>query len=821
VAWGLAGGRVRVLGSGGWGVPAGLAGEERFEHLVPSRRGGVWVVERREDTPGGYRVRHLAMAGAGGESTEVFLPGRNRAQVTALAEDVSGTLWLGTRGAGVFFRADGSAWQLLPGSGELAESIVTGIQADEDGSVWLGTVGAGLYQVRPQPVRVLRPPGPAGQNAVQAACGTADGAVWMGTDGAGAFRHRAGRVEHFGTGEGLDDPSVGVLLEDRDGQLWAGTPSGLYGFREGRFHRAGFSRGLRVLSLLEDRAGRLWVGVAGGLVRADGTSARLYGRQAGLPGANILALSEDRQGRIWAAAPGFGLYCQTNEAFARVALDGWPEDGSVRALHHDHAGALWIAGYGQGLFCLQEGQFRRWNSGDGLPDDGIHGLVEDDAGVLWMASDGGIFSCEKAELERYRRGSSPPLACRRISGEDGLPSLLCVGYGQPSVGRGADGSLWFPSGHALAGFHPRRLPGLSRLRALVVEELVADGESRRVTGGSVRLEPGVRQLAFHYTLPDLLDGGRLRFFYRLEGLDPQWIPGEQRRSASYRNLPPGRYRFQLRASGPAGNQVDNGPGLEVELPPRWWERTGVGFAGVLVAAGAVGTVAWRAARVRARQELRRFELDRRVEQERRRIAQDLHDELGAGLAEMMLLAEAAGQPGRSPGETEAWTVRLADRARQLAGTTDEIVWTLNPRSDSLPSLVGYLSDHAQTFLGAAGLGCRLDIPGEVPARPVDARVRHGLLLAFKEVLHNTQKHSQATEVYVRMHFPPGLLRVVVEDNGRGFPPGGEVPPGQGLESLRERLAAMGGQARFGNREAGGAVVTLELHEAGHRTGPLG
>jgi signal transduction histidine kinase len=142
------------------------------------------------------------------------------------------------------------------------------------------------------------------------------------------------------------------------------------------------------------------------------------------------------------------------------------------------------------------------------------------------------------------------------------------------------------------------------------------------------------------------------------------------------------------------------------------------------------------------------------------------------------------------------SARIAQRAQVLAATTDEIVWTLNPRNDSLRDLAGYLSDFAQSFLRASPARCRLDVTEALPEAPVSAGARHNLLLAFKEALNNAVKHSGATEVWVRIQAAPGMLRVAVEDNGRGFGTGPEAGKGDGLVNMRERLAAVGGRTEI-------------------------
>src|SRR5438132_9581192 len=139
-----------------------------------------------------------------------------------------------------------------------------------------------------------------------------------------------------------------------------------------------------------------------------------------------------------------------------------------------------------------------------------------------------------------------------------------------------------------------------------------------------------------------------------------------------------------------------------------------------------------------------------MEQERTRVAQDLHDELGAGLTEVGILGSLAKNPSVPAAERERYLDRLTEAARSLVTGLDEIVWAVNPHYDSVASLASYYSLFAQRFLNLAGIACRLHIAEAFPDYPLDSRIRHGTFLAFKEALNNIVRHSGATEVELKI-----------------------------------------------------------------------
>ncbi|HVU34436.1 MAG TPA: ATP-binding protein [Opitutaceae bacterium] len=255
-------------------------------------------------------------------------------------------------------------------------------------------------------------------------------------------------------------------------------------------------------------------------------------------------------------------------------------------------------------------------------------------------------------------------------------------------------------------------------------------------------------------------------------------------------------------------------------PPWWTLRRLLVSLGVL-AAGLLATLAW--VRSLRRQvalqtdrlqreigERERVEHQRAVEHERTRLANDLHDDLGAGLTEVSLLTALANAPAIAGTDRERYLGRVTATARTLVDRLDEIVWAVNPRYDSVASLPAYFSSYAQRFLEPAGIQCRLDIPADLPDTSLSSSVRHNLFLALKETLNNVVRHARATEVVFRIRVEPAGVRLVVIDNGVGADLGAVGAAGEGLASLRSRLRGIGGSAEITSDPGHGTSVILEL-----------
>lgn len=207
-------------------------------------------------------------------------------------------------------------------------------------------------------------------------------------------------------------------------------------------------------------------------------------------------------------------------------------------------------------------------------------------------------------------------------------------------------------------------------------------------------------------------------------------------------------------------------------------------------------------------ERQRVEQQRLMEQERARVAQDLHDELGSGLTEIGMLAARARAAAATEEKRADYLEQMSEKARAMVTALDEIVWAMNPRHDSLGSLVSYFCLYAERFLGLANIAWRLEEGDALPETQMDSHSRHQLFLAFKEALNNVVCHSGATEVRLSFAREGGQLRVTIADNGRGLPEPTASEPRDGLANLRARLARLNGRTEIQSRPGGGVTVSL-------------
>jgi two-component sensor histidine kinase len=384
-----------------------------------------------------------------------------------------------------------------------------------------------------------------------------------------------------------------------------------------------------------------------------------------------------------------------------------------------------------------------------------------------------------------------------------MASVQCNGVSKPAGWKSRDGRLWFPTIRGVVALESN-LKINERPPPVVIEEVRAGNERllpRSLTNGAasrLKIAPGRGDLEIHYTGLSLEVPEKVRFKYRLEGSGEEWVDAGPRRSAYYNNLPPGRYHFKVTACNNDGVWNNTGAVLAIQILPHywqtWWFKTSV-----VAAFGALLIVFYRARVARLRE----------IEQLRIQIASDLHDDVGSRLTKVAMVTELVdrGTPpdDRSKGHIE----NIASTVREITRAMDEIVWTINPRNDTLDNLANYVFQYAQEYFQNTGVRCRLDVPAELPDYSISTEERHNLFMAVKEAFNNVLKHSAATEVRVGLIVVDNLLTITIADNGKGVTPNLTGPAGDGLVNMKQRLQRIDGRFAFRSTPGQGTTITLE------------
>ncbi|NOS68302.1 MAG: histidine kinase, partial [Verrucomicrobia bacterium] len=752
--------------------------------------------------------------------------------INTLAELPDGMVWAGSVSEGLFQFKDGKLGAVNASSGML-DNFVESLLVDREGNLWVGTT-VGLNQLRPKSVTSLGQEEGLGYGAVQGLVEIAPGKIWAGKASDGLYRWEGRNFSRMALpGLSREEVQVSAVLATRHGGGWVASSKGLLRVED---VKADFLETqpatlleLNVISLAEDRDGVVWAGTREGEVwrlQSGGRTAATNLWQT----RPITAILPGDDGSMWIGTDGGGLnryqermhvqYCKTNGLLSDV----------VRALHQDAQGVMWIGTAGGGLARLQEGRITVFTTREGLPDDTISQILEDDTGRLWLGSNRGIAAVSKAELQELAAGKATTLYPRIFGRAEGMLSEECTGGFYPAGLKAKNGLLWFSTLKGLVVINPLLKHTVTHGPSVILEEVMVDGapiasfqaadsriESRRQESGAksagapmLRIPPGKHRIELRYTGLNFTAPERVRFRYRMEGLDSDWVDAGGRRAAFYSYVPPGDHQFRVIACDGDGVWNESGASLALTVMPYFWQNMwfiGAAALGLLLSVG--GTIRFVEKR-KVQQQLKHLEHARELERERARIAQDLHDDLGASLSRISLLSDMA----RAGKDDHSQTGVHVDKISRLAGQTlralDEIVWAVRPGSDSLQSLVEYIAHFAGELFKGNGVRCRLDLPDNLPARSLPPEMRHNIFLIAKEALTNAMKHAAASEVCVQVQAAVESLEVVIQDNGAGFDPANSqsVREGNGLGNMRRRAEAVGGKLVMQTTPGQGTTVRL-------------
>ena len=791
--------------------------------LLASKTGGFWLLAggRIEKWKGGQRERDLGQY--------PWDPKDPKTDVMAACEDDQGNLIVGTYGDGVYwFDAKGGYTHLLS---ELSHGSVLSLTFDREGNLWVATNGGGLDRVKRKLFSVLSE-----GLVVQSVTPAQSGGLWIGYNG--------NRIDHWSNGISEQFPIVQnsyvktvfvdkagqVLAGISEGQVLAGIPGSLgdrlLELNGGKFTPVGVFP-VDVSAIHQDRTGRLWIGTQGGLLFVNGSNSVFYSTKDGLPAADVRAIADDAEGNIWIGTGG-GLACLRAGKITRFRKqhDGLPNE-DISSLLADSDSILWIGTRGSGLIRYSKNSKNPWThytTGQGLAGNSIGYLLEDKETNIWLGSNAGLMRVAKKSLNDFANGvATNSIACRVYIEEDGLPTRECTQGSQPAACATHDGTLWFPTTAGLAFVNPATLKRNLLEPPVVIESVSVEGQPQNTnrfaaSPSEIIIPPGKGNLDIRYASLNLGAADRSRFRHRLyERQESAWTYSESgARDASYPRLPPGFYHFEVSACNEDGIWNSHPAMLTIVMQPHLWQRGWFQSVVVIGILAMIAGIVYYFSTQKLQRELAVMRQQEALEQERARIARDLHDQLGANLTQVALLGEMAETDKNLPEEVEEHARQIYQTARETTGALDEIVWAVNPSNDTLEGLANYSGKYAQEYFALAGLRYRVDMPNQLPDVNLPPEVRHNVFLAFKESVNNVVKHAQATEARVRLKLDNGTFTFEIEDNGKGLA-GAEQKSGRnGLRNMRKRMEDVGGSFSIGPAAERGTLVRLTAPVANHR-----
>jgi signal transduction histidine kinase/streptogramin lyase len=451
--------------------------------------------------------------------------------------------------------------------------------------------------------------------------------------------------------------------------------------------------------------------------------------------------------------------------------------GYIQAIYQTNDGRYWVGTRGGGLFIFDE-HFERiehQSTRNGFPDDVIYDILEDDNGLLWLTTNNGLLQVDPKTM----------LVTRHFTDRDGLPNNEfnhhC--FTKLTTGEFAGGGL---GGFFI--FNPKHLkPDTTTLSVALTDFKVFEKsfpfDTSILYKHHIMLDYAQNFFAFSFAACSYKNPDAIEYAYMLEGIDKTWIE-TQSATARYNSVPHGTYRFLVKARLGKGRWGEPREILLTLTPPFWrttWFIVGVSLALIILTVLAVSAIIRRKVEIRRQEELKRAR-EVTILAERERISADMHDDIGSALTKIAIIAEELKRQQNAPLDT---LDRLANTAREATAGVSAIVWSMNPRYDTIESFAAYLREKSRQLFEYAPIHLTIDFPETLPPLALSGEARHNLFLAVKEALNNVLKHSHASQAHLSMSLEGSVLTIVVQDNGIGRAQTETF--GNGLRLMQKRL----------------------------------
>ncbi len=549
------------------------------------------------------------------------------------------------------------------------------------------------------------------------------------------------------------------------------------------------------IAFLVDDYDQLWCSIRGeGIAHYDlrtSTPRAFYSPQEDLASNTIRAIWRDRNEKMW-----FGSYNSGISIFRPAAgkyvferkltmAEGLPDDG-IRMIFERSNGEIWIATRFGGVAIADGERLQTLSTKDGLLSDAVWGFTEDAFGRIWIATSLGM---QYVLPDSSYRLVTP----QRLSGQY---------FG--SIGAAPGQLIWGVGYHDLVVYEYGRKSAVSMPPPIYITNVRVNGKNRTL------VEPA--EFAYDENLCTIEFSGisfkdetAVRYRHRLLGLHKEWQEPSDQRAVTFASLRPGAYTFEVMAINAEGVESAAPAAFSFTIQPPFWQR----WWFIALCLMLLGAVLYAIHVVRLNRLLE-------IEKIRSRIALDLHDEIGAGLTHIGLLSQVALRKksvkpfydaaksqwhSQRQGETQEPTAalfelggaleRVGGIARELSAAMSDVVWSINPKHDSVEALQRRLKSFAHEICHAKNIALNFDVSKALAGMRLHPETRRNLLLIAKEALHNMAKYSGSPSVDVKIDAANEKLRVVIRDRGKGFDLQ-HSSTGNGLNNMRLRAEKLGG-----------------------------
>jgi len=763
-------------------------------------------------------------------------------------EDSQGNLWLGDQ-SGVYRLRDGQITRYLESDGVSQRTFMRPQCEDDEGGIWF--LIDGLARFKDGRFTFYGKSGGLGNLTINCIFKDREGTIWVGTT-SGLYRLTKQVITGYSTASGLLHREIYPILQSRNGDIWVGSIQGLSRFRDGQFKNTPLPDSYNtVQALCEDGAGRLWIGVVGGLlcyengklknlsnlvggakvttiltdhhgniwVGSDrglfkfdgGRVAAHYTTKDGLPNDEVMVIHEDRQSRLWIGT--YGALAQFKDGqFITYAMAESVASNRIWSIYEDADGTFWIGSYDDGLSRFRDGRFFNYKMEHGLFNNGVFQTLEDRRGYFWISCNRGIYRVSRQELNDFADGRVSRINSVAYGKQDGMLNIECNGGRLPAGIRARDGKFWFPTQEGVAIVDPEVIYINQQAPPALIESVTLEHGPVDFRG-EVTIQPGQRDLEISYTGLSYIKSDQIKFKYKLEGLDADWVDAGTRRVAYFPYLPHGSYTLRVIAANSDGVWNNEGASIKVIVRAAFWQRL---WFWLLCAGASIGIAAFairgRLLRLKIKQAEREAFSRRLIESqegERKRIAAELHDSLGQNLLIIKNWALMGLNSLEEDNPTREHLSEISETTSLALDEVREIAHNLRPYQLERIGLTNTIEHMVHHVKNSSDIEFITEIDNIDGLLSKESEIN--LYRVVQECVNNIVKHSAATNAWLSIKRTAGGAEITCRDNGRGFDTeASSRKGGTGLIGMTERVRMLGGRYTMETAVGKGATVRVTI-----------
>lgn len=770
-------------------------------------------------------------------------PEMEKKGINTLFCDQAGQLWIGTHDGDVFLNQQNEI-KPVKSIRAIAGSPVNAFEEDTDGKIWILTYEFGVKVFDPATELLSSMDA---DPLLTESNGTdilidQEGDMIISTQGSSIFRLRKNLLRSYTMADGLPDNSVMGIYKSPSEEIWIGSESG----KISRYSQEKFFdqsnrfkvNGRPVFSIGSEAGNNIMVATVGELVISDGQKRVVYPAGRDLPNTLFHAVYTSSDGTLWAGTDAGIMTIKNAEIKTIRKADGLSDD-KVFCFHEDAEGGMWVGTQEGGINIIKAGKIKQITRSEGLSDnlilcfhqdssgtmwvgtghdglnriDGQSGTIaqigaalnypqaithiaEDKAGILWMGTGDGIIAVKRSDLDDYAAGKVTDVRVSYFGSAEGMTAGGCPGGVFPAGLTTSDGKIWFTSLVGITEVDPGKIILPSYSPKVIVQDLMVNNISMGVAE-NYTIPAGALEMEICYTAPSFIMPEDLRFRYKMDGIDKQWIIAKTRRSAFYNNLPPGNYTFHIQAMNHHGQWGEQMKSIQIHIKPFFYQT--IWFILLLVAT--IITVFYFILKYRLRQ-VRQKELEHLVlerTEEIRKLNEDLEQkvvertaQLGATNAELEAFSYSVSHDLKAPVRRiegliaalqEDYGERLDDPARDFLAKIADSISTMSLLIDELLKLSRIARQELErTDVNLSSMIRKIleKLVAGVPDRKVIFNVQPNLVvdcdarlvqIALQNLLDNAIKYSgtrEIAEITAGIEILDGKPAVFIRDNGVGF-----------------------------------------------------